>query len=104
MREIADAGRDGDGGFTFAIPVRPEWAPALATITLAEPEGSVTLTSNDPAAPAAALVLESATGRIRAILPDPPGPATAAADAVEAGSRPEILFSRGIPDAAAWRR
>jgi len=106
MQEIADIESEDDGGFTFAIPVRPGWAEALATITLAGPEGRVTLAGDDPASPATALVLDAATGRIRAILRNPPS-ATQAASVVAGGPEGtglEVLVSRGIPDADAWRR
>ena len=106
MWEIADLAVEGDGGFTFAIPVQLGWAEALAAITLAGPEGSVTLTDDGPTAPATALVLDGDTGRIRAILRDPPTVAQAAAvvmgEAGDQGSR--VLVSRGIPNAEAWRR
>ena len=103
MEEIADVGREGDGGFVFAIPVRRAWAEALSAVTLSGPEGSVRLTRDDPAAPATALVLDAATGRIRAILRDPPSPDAQRADALGAEPGHEVLFSRGIPDAAAWQ-
>ena len=113
MEEIADVERDGDGGFTFAIPVRAEWAESLATITLTGPEGSVTLSGDDPTAPATALVLDAATGRIQAILHGSPGQPIAAAPpmftspgTVTMFTSPGTvtLFSRGIPGPEAWRR
>jgi hypothetical protein len=104
MVEIADPESEGDGGFTFAIPVRDAWAETLATITLVGPEGNVSLTRDDPGAASTALVLDAATGRIRAILRESPGMAAAQADARGAGLGVEVLISRGIPPAAAWRR
>ena len=104
MAEIADAESEGDGGFTFAIPVRAQWAETLAAITLVGPEGSVSLTGDDPDIPSTALVLDAATGRIRAILRDPLTLAVAADRFSSALPRTVTLFSRGIPDAAAWSR
>ena len=104
MLEVDHAAEEGTGGFTFAIPARAEWADALTTITLAGPEGSVRLTGDDPAAPATTLLLDAATGRIRAILREPTGQEAVQADGPATGRRFEVLFSRGIPDAAAWQR
>ncbi len=104
MAEIADAETEGDGAFTFAIPVRDAWAETLAEITVVGREGYVSLTRDDPDAAPTALVLDAATGRIRAILRESPDPVTVQADARGAGLGIEVLFSRGIPDVAAWRR
>ncbi len=45
-------------------------------------------------------------GQVRGILRDLPDPTQAARDGAgnAAGQGLEVLFSRGIPDAAAWRR
>ena len=53
-----------------------------------------------------AILRDPATGRVRGILREAPPPARAAMDAVERSAGPELemLFSRGMPDAAAWRR
>ena len=105
MREVAHPEEEGIGGFTFAIPIRAEWADALAAITLAGPEGSVSLAANDSASPATTLVLDAATGRIRAILRESSAQAVVAADGtgpLPSGST--TLISRGIPDPEAWRR
>ena len=54
-----------------------------------------------------AILLDSSTGQVRGILRDLAGPHGAQADAAGAfGAEQglETLFSRGIPDAAAWRR
>ena len=104
MQEVADPEAEGDAGFTFAIPARAEWAEALATITLIGPEGSATLARDDPASSAAALVLDAATGRIQAILHGSPEQTVAADQAMVTSPGTVTLFSRGIPDAAAWRR
>ena len=106
MQEVADPEAEGDAGFTFAIPVQAEWAEALAAITLTGPgpEGSVALARDDPVSSAAALVLDAGTGRIRAIFRELPGQAVAADRAPYTPPGTVTLFSRGLPDAVAWRR
>ena len=104
MQEVADPEAQGDGGFTFAIPVRAEWAETLATITLTGPEGSATLARDDPRPAAAALVLDAATGRIQAIMRDPPVQTVAADRFSFALPGTVTLSSRGIPGTEAWRR
>lgn len=101
---------DGDGGssFAFALPVQPAWAGNLAGITLSGPGGSATLDRDTDRA--MAIRRDPTTGQVRAILRDPPpevlakaSPATALTP--ESGQASvEVLFSRGIPDAAVWRR
>ena len=98
---------DGDGasGFAFALPVEPGWAGELAGITLAGPGGSFAL--NDDSGVPAAILRDPRTGRVRGILREVPLPVRAAMDAAAAGSAGaeiEMLFSGGLPDAAAWRR
>ena len=100
--ETADG--DGRSSFVFALPARSGWEE-LTSITLAGPDGSVTLDggSDRPMA----ILRDPASGQVRAILRDLP-PATAAAEAAAAAmpSEPglEVLFSRGIPEAGAWRK
>ena len=105
MPATADGG-DGRSSFAFALPAHPEWATALASITLTGPGGSVALDadSNRPMA----IFRDPGTGRVLAIHRDPahaargrPGGMAATPDA-EPG--PRALFSRGIPDPAAWTR
>ncbi len=112
-------GRDGDGGelfslsfamseptgfargassFVFALPARAEWADELASITLSGPAGTVALDGRGDRP--MAIVLDPASGRVRAVLR---GDAAQAAEAAPAG-RLRTLLSSGIPDAAAWRR
>ncbi len=102
MPETADG--DGSSSFAFVLPVRTEWEGNLASISLTGPGGSATLDgdSNIPVA----ILRNPQTGQIRGILRDPP-PATQAAERAVGqgvGTRLDVLFSRGIPDAAAWRR
>ena len=94
---------DSSSSFAFVLPVRPGWE-ALASITLTGPSGSVTL-DGDSDIPMA-ILRNPRTGQVRGILRDSPPATQAAADAVGqgVGAGLDVLFSRGIPDAAAWRR
>ena len=85
--------------FAFLLPVRPEWAESLAALTLSGPGGAVTL-DRDTDQPMT-ILRNSLTGQVRGILRDLPESALG-----RAGREPnlQVLFSRGIPDAAAWRR
>ena len=98
MPETADD--DGSSSFAFVLPVRPGWADNLTSITLTGPGGSFTLDGDSDLS--VAILRNPRTGQVRGILRDLPGPGAAAAFA--AGPDLEVLFSRGIPDAAAWRR
>ena len=94
---------DGSSGFAFALPVGTGWEGNLATITLDGPGGIVTL-DGDSDIPMA-ILRDPRTGQVRGILRDPPPATQAAADAVGASAQGlEVLFSRGIPGSAAWRR
>ena len=111
MPDLADG--DGSSSFAFALPVEPDWSDSLASITLTGPGGSTTLDagSDQPMA----ILRNPQTGRVRGILRDPRFAAGAAATAVGqspavsngagavAGQSLEILFSRGMPAAEAWR-
>ena len=109
LPEVADG--DGGSSFAFALPVQPGWAGSLASVTLSGPGGSAMLARGSNRA--MAILRDPRTGQVRAFLRDlPPETQTQvdAADAVAnaAGLPPEpgleLLFSRGIPDSAAWRR
>ena len=103
MSRAADG--DGGSGFAFVLPAEPGWAGELASITLAGPGGTFAL--NDDSDLPAAILRDPRTGRVRGILREAPPPARAAMDAATrsaAGPEFEMLFSRGLPDAAAWRR
>lgn len=102
MPSLADA--DGRGSFAFTVPAQAAWADDLVGIRLSGPGGSVTL-ATDATRPAA-IVRDPRTGKVRGILTDLPRGADA--EGVLGGGgfegQLEVLFSRGIPGAAAWRR
>ena len=102
MPVVADG--DGSSSFVFALPVREEWADALASITLSGPGGSFTL-DRDSDQPMA-ILRNPETGQIRQIVRDlPPGPeGREAAERLEAETGFVVSFSRGIPDRADWKR
>ena len=103
MPETADG--DGSSGLVFALPVRPGWDEDLATITLTGPGGSVTLDGESEIP--MAIMRDPRSGQVRGILREPRGTLGTLAEAVAALSPDpglEVLFSRGIPDAAAWGR
>ena len=98
---------DGDGGssFAFGIPAHYGWEHRLATITLSGPGGSATLDADSDQA--VVILRDPHSGQVRAILHDVPELDMAQGDvgaALGAGPGLEVLFSRGIPDAAEWRR
>ena len=102
MPKVADGG--GRSGFAFALPVRPEWAGVLASVTLSGPGGSFTLDrgSDRPAA----ILLDRRTGQVRGILrglpPSVLAPGAGEALVPEPGLR--VLVSGGIPRPEDWRR
>ena len=95
---------DGRSSFVFALPAPPGWAGDLANITLSGPGGSFTLDSNSDVP--MTILRDPRTRRIRGFLREEPLVAQVAAEAAwrTAGSDLQTLFSRGIPDAEAWRR
>jgi hypothetical protein len=102
MPRAADG--DGGSGFAFVLPAEPGWAGELAGITLAGPGGTFAL--NDDSDLPTAILRDPRTGRVQAILRETPVPVGAAMDAAtRSAAEPalEVLFSRGMPDAAAWR-
>ena len=103
MPEVADG--DGSSGFVFALPVRSGWAGNLASITLSGLGGTVIL-DEDTDRPMT-ILRNRRTGQIRGIFRDSAGGAQTRDDALAALSAEadiEVLTSRGIPDAEAWRR
>ena len=97
---------DEGAGFAFALPTRPEWTSALASITLVGPSGSFTLDGETDLP--MSIVRDPRTGQVRGFLQEPP--ATTAADGRAAAPRMlaepglDVLFSRGIPGVEAWRQ
>ena len=102
MPVLADA--DGESSFVFVVPARAAWQATLAAITLTGPGGTAALNgeSNRPMA----ILRDPRTGQVRGFLRDLPAAAQVAADLVgrTVGPGLDMLFSRGIPDAAAWSR
>ena len=102
MLEVADG--EEVGAFAFTVPVQPEWAGALATITLSGSDGSYTLDreSDRPMA----ILLDPHTGQVHGILRDLPEGSRTQADAgiVSAHDGVVVLISGGIPDAIQWNR
>ncbi len=89
--------------FVFALPMRANWAEVLTSVTLSGPEGTATLDADSDLP--MTILRDPRTGRVRGILRDPPLETGVAADAVGTGAPGlDVLFSRGIPGAAAWRR
>lgn len=95
---------NGARGFAFAVPARPGWADALASLTLSGPGGSFTLDGESDLP--AAIVRNPATRQVRAILQDPSraGLAGAVAEVLALDPALEVLVSRGIPDPSDWGR
>ena len=88
--------------FVFALPAQAGWAGALATVTLSGPDGTATLDGNSDTS--MAILRDPVTGRVRGFLRDLEDPAAEEAGALRSAVGLDLLFSRGIPDAAAWRR
>ncbi|MYI66621.1 MAG: hypothetical protein F4107_11925 [Gemmatimonadetes bacterium] len=100
MPEIADAGA-GAGGFAYALPVRPGWED-LASVTLSGPGGRATL---DGSTDRPLSIYRDGEGKVRAILQGDPMQADGAPSSGPLASVAlDVVTSRGIPSAAAWRR
>ena len=94
---------DGEGGiFVFVLPGRADWPRRLSRITLSGPEGVVTLGEEDDRS--AALLLDSATGRVGGLLRDWPEPGVPDVSARRVLPEPglEVVISRGVPDRDDW--
>ncbi len=98
MPELADGG--GRSSFAFVLPADPGWANQLASITLIGPEGSATLDRRTDLP--MAIFFDPGSGQVQGFVQDPPLPEAAAAPGPPARRGVDMLFSRGIPDAAAW--
>ena len=59
--------------FVFALPAQPDWADALASITLSGPAGTTTLDGNSDIP--MAILRDPVTGRVRGFLRDVGDPA-----------------------------
>ncbi|MDE2887200.1 MAG: dockerin type I domain-containing protein [Gemmatimonadota bacterium] len=96
MPETGDG--DGRSSFVFALPLQPEWAGNLASITLSGPGGSATLDGSTDRP--MAILRDLRSGQVRGFLSDLTAEETAqAAEGVFAAKQGvEVIFSRGIPD------
>ena len=86
--------------FVFALPAEPGWADALASVMLSGPAGTTTLDGDSDIS--MAILRDPVTGRVRGFLRDVGDPEAGALARVAGGL--DVLFSRGIPGASAWRR
>ena len=105
MPAVADAVGE-QAGFVFALPAEAGWAGNLASITLSGPDRAIFSLDEGTNRPMA-ILRDPGSGQVRGFLRDPPLAGTqVAADAVggTVGKGMEVLFSRGIPGIAAWRR
>ena len=98
--ETADG--DGSSSFAFVLPVQPGWADNLANITLSGPGSSATLDRDTDLA--MSILIDASTGQVRGILRDLPQADVPALAPQPGPDDLDVLFSRGIPDAAAWSR
>lgn len=106
MPELADG--DGSSSFAFVLPVDADadWQDDLASITLTGPSGGSYVLNGESDLPTA-ILRDPQTGRVQGLLRGQPRVVMQVArDATARSARPEfeVLFSRGIPEAAAWRR
>ncbi|WP_425153040.1 leucine-rich repeat domain-containing protein [Candidatus Palauibacter sp.] len=102
MPEVVES--EEGSSFVFALPAQPEWAGSLAEITLSGPGGSYTLDGETDRP--LVILRDRDTGEVRGILRDlaPADLARGAVGSVSLDPEFEVLFSRGIPDPAEWRR
>ena len=95
MTEVADG--EGEAGFAFALPARPEWTDGrLAEISLRGDGVRRAVLNRDTDRPSV-ILRDAATGRVRALLIDD--------SAAAAGSHAGLVAarSRGLPDPAGGR-
>ena len=105
MPATADAEGE-EAGFVIALPVGADWADNLTSITLSGPDRAVDSLDEGTNRPMA-ILRNPQSGQVRAILRNPPPAAQApGGNAADRSGGPglDMLFSRGIPDAAAWGR
>ena len=101
MPDVPDG--DGSSAFAFTVPVQSSWAGTLASITLSGPGGSVVLDGDSERA--VAIMRNPRSGQVRGFLRGVSAEDAFQVSAMAApgtGEALEVLFSRGIPDAAAW--
>ena len=103
MPEVADGA--GISSFAVVLPLQPEWADQLASITLSGPGGTVTLDQETDRP--VTILRNPGTGQIRGILRDVTAAAlirgtTASGLSLDPGM--EMLTSRGIPAREDWTR
>ena len=95
---------DGDGGagFAYALPVQPDRANDLASITLSGPEGSFTLDASTDRP--LAILRDPRNGQVRAFLRGNTASLAARQGTAAISGEPglQVLFSRGIPGTG-WR-
>ena len=97
MPVVADS--EGASSFAFALPVRPDWAASLASVTLSGPGGTATLDA-DTDHPIA-ILRDPRTGQVRGFLR---GQAAKVAAQDTLGRHVDVLSSQGIPAPSAWKR
>ena len=95
---------DADGrsrSFAFTLPVRPEWAGRLARLTLSGPDGTASLATGTDRP--MTIHRDARTGQVRGMLRGEFAVVDGARGSL-AASGLQVLRSRGIPSAEAWRR
>ena len=100
----AAAHGDGISSFAYVVPVPEAWGGELASITLSGPDGAATLDANNNLP--VSILRNPQTGQVRGILRDTSLAAPVLAPQATSASAAEfeVLYSRVIPKAAAWRR
>ena len=103
MPVVADAD-EGAGGFLYTLPVQPGWE-TLASVTLRAPDGRTVVLDGATDRPMT-ILRDAATGRVRAFLGDVDSSVQSDVGGTDLGAAlgAVAITSRGIPDAAAWRR
>ena len=89
----------GDKYFFFAVPIEQDWEESLDRIVLTGPEGSLTVSADDPRA--LSVVRDANTGQVRAILRDWDGVLPAA---LESAEDLEILTTQSLSAAVRLQR
>ena len=97
MPVIGDA-KGKETSFVYALPLQPEWAGSLASITLSGPGGVATL--NETTDRPMAILRDLQSGQVRGFLSDLSSAEAAQAAEGRFAAKPgvEVIFSRGIPE------